>query len=193
MKNILVFALVICSFPLFGQQNKIQQNANQINSGLIHLNNQVYEVNRTVNGTTTNLNESVNTVKNTTTSLVNLWKSAKAEVRPDGHASENDVASGQPAEKIRPTPESQATMQSSKTIITINQCNFSALKEIAGGLESNPSVSRLEKSFSNGIALLTLQHAGTTDEIIFYIDSKIKNRFEIQGFSEGTILLKVKQ
>ena len=193
MKNILTIALVIFTFPLLAQQNKIQQNSNLINSGLNHLNNQVYEVNRTVNGTTTNLNESVNTDKNTTSSLFNLWKSAKAEVKPDGHSPANEASSGQSMEKSRPVSESPATIQTSKTIITINQCNFSALKEIASGLESYPSISRVEKSFSNGIALLSLQHTVSTDEIIFYIDSKIKNRFEIQGFSEGTILLKVKQ
>jgi curli biogenesis system outer membrane secretion channel CsgG len=78
------------------------------------------------------------------------------------------------------------------TEVDLTNANFSSFTALATLLSGISSFKTMEKSFSTGAATYTVTHKGNSSVFLDEINKKIGDRYEITGFSEGKIELKVK-
>lgn len=77
---------------------------------------------------------------------------------------------------------------STQTYIEIDRIDFSTFRNIQSALESDSKVSNVDKKFAGKDASFTVNHAGSTDDILDILMSTGTD-MEVKSFSEGKIIL----
>lgn len=83
-----------------------------------------------------------------------------------------------------------------KTIIKISGINFANLKSVSDKMQASKGVKSTKMTFSTTLSSITVQHTGTTEELLAALQKNIPDVFaekNIEGLSEGEILIKVKK
>jgi len=81
---------------------------------------------------------------------------------------------------------------SKETEITLSNANFTSFTAFANLLSGLPGFQSMEKSLSVGTGSYTVTHSGKSDAFLEAINSKIGSKYEVTGFENGKIELKVK-
>lgn len=79
-----------------------------------------------------------------------------------------------------------------ETEIVMTNANFSSFNAMATLLSQLSGFKSIEKKLSAGTANYTISHLGTADKLLSEIDKKIGSKYEVIGFDNGIIELKVK-
>jgi curli biogenesis system outer membrane secretion channel CsgG len=80
-----------------------------------------------------------------------------------------------------------------ETEITLTDANFNSFNAFATLLASIPTYKSVEKSLKSGTAIYTVSHIGSGDSLLEEINKKVGTKYEVTGFDNGKIELKVKQ
>ncbi|HZY39967.1 MAG TPA: CsgG/HfaB family protein [Mucilaginibacter sp.] len=78
------------------------------------------------------------------------------------------------------------------TQITLDNANYTSFNTMTAILNSISIFKSMEKSLSSGTASFTVSHTGNDDDLLNEINKKIGGKFEVIGFGQGKIELKVK-
>ncbi|MCB0795055.1 MAG: hypothetical protein KDB88_09985 [Flavobacteriales bacterium] len=67
--------------------------------------------------------------------------------------------------------------------------DFMGLKELEGLVSTAPAVKEVNKELKDGTGILTVQHKGSTEDLLDAIHGGLKGRFTVTGFDAGSIEL----
>lgn len=79
-----------------------------------------------------------------------------------------------------------------ETEIILSNANFASYNSLAGIISSLPGYKSMEKSLSGGVGDYTVEHTGTTDDLMTALNNKTGVKYEVTGVSSGKIEMKVK-
>ena len=79
-----------------------------------------------------------------------------------------------------------------RTSITVSNATYPKLLEIEQALKVAPGVQKVDKTFASGIGKMTVIHAGSMDELVNFIVSKLGTVAEVTGMEGSKITLQVK-
>lgn len=80
-----------------------------------------------------------------------------------------------------------------ETELTLTEANFNSFNAFATLLTSIPGYKSVEKTLKSGTATYTVSHTGTADKLLEELNKKVGAKYEVTGFDDGKIELKVKQ
>lgn len=83
-----------------------------------------------------------------------------------------------------------------KTIVKITGINFANLKSVSDKMQASKGVKSTKMTFSPTASTITVQHTGTTEELLVALQKSIPDVFaekNIAGLSDGEISIKVKK
>jgi curli biogenesis system outer membrane secretion channel CsgG len=86
----------------------------------------------------------------------------------------------------------QATSGSKEIEISLTNANFDSFTTVASVIGLLPGYTSMEKSLSSGVGTYTVLHTGSPDEFLNSLSKKLGGKFEIMGFTDDKIELKVK-
>jgi len=78
------------------------------------------------------------------------------------------------------------------TEITLSNANFTTYTALANIISGVPGFKSMDKSFSAGVGSYSVNHTGSTDELLTQISKKLGSNYEVTGQDVGKIELKVK-
>lgn len=78
------------------------------------------------------------------------------------------------------------------TVFSIANMDYGAMSGFEAIVKGNSHVKSVERSFNQGIGTLTVQHTGTTQELLDALYSKLEARYTVADLREGSIALKRK-
>jgi curli biogenesis system outer membrane secretion channel CsgG len=84
----------------------------------------------------------------------------------------------------------QNTITLASTEVNVTGADYAKIKPLVDLLTSKGKI--IEKSLSNGVGIIKLEHKGSTDSIVETIDAKLGSHFNITSFETGKISLQCK-
>jgi curli biogenesis system outer membrane secretion channel CsgG len=79
-----------------------------------------------------------------------------------------------------------------KTSILVSNATYPKLLEIEQAIKTAPGVQKVDKTFASGIGKMTIIHAGSMDELVNVIVTKLGTVVDVTGMEESKITLQVK-
>jgi curli biogenesis system outer membrane secretion channel CsgG len=76
--------------------------------------------------------------------------------------------------------------------ISLTNADFSSFNEISNIIGSLPGFRSIEKSLSSGVGSYTVTHIGSADDFLAALNKKLGSKYEITGFTDTSIEIKVK-
>ena len=89
-----------------------------------------------------------------------------------------------------------ATVAEIKTTIKISGINFANLKSVSDKMQASKGVKSTKMTFSPAASTITVQHTGSTEELLAALQKNIPDVFaekNIDGLSDGEISIKIKK
>lgn len=79
-----------------------------------------------------------------------------------------------------------------QTELSLSNANFSSFNEMTNLISRLLGYKSMEKTFAAGVATYTITHTGSADNLLNELNKKIGTKYEVIGFGNGKIELKIK-
>lgn len=91
--------------------------------------------------------------------------------------------------RAKPAPVSAATPTGAVTEITVSNASYAKITALGALLSKDPKVKAVKKAVKGTEGTLTVEHTGSSDELIDTLSKNPTARFEVTGLEEGKVSL----